>query len=1302
MNQHTATSIPKPKNWQDFENHTCVLFQCILNDPNTETHGRSGQAQQGVDVYGRREQRDHWVGVQCKLKSDSQELTKDELEKEVAEAKKFQPALSELIVVTTAPDDAKIQQVARDITQQHEEEGLFSVDVWGWGTLEREIAKYRDAIYAFHPDLTPFSRYLESLGEENLAIAREQGDKQDQILELLHQIVGSHSSAGEPAADTSTAAKEAIEKVIHSEIDEYRDLLQRGKPRTAKGLLESLKGRVWETASGRVRFRIMTNIGAAHLELGEEQLAADTFLEAITYDPNDRVGLANVALAHLIKKDPQNAIESAEKALEHDPGNAAAAAHLISGHIPDASISDPFSVVPESLQDTPEVLASAINFLSQRNNVDWRWLAHQAVERHPDEKQLQRRAAEAVLDEAVSSDHFEIGGASCGEITIEDVRHAASVLQSLWEEVREAEGDLADSALPHNAALALWIVNDSHAAAMVLDQALERSADNGAVRELRAALYFEAGELEAALDLISGDDAERPGLALMQAQALTSTDPERARAVIQGEDFTIASHHQRLSAEQVVIETFVQEGLLDQAQAQAEGLIKDHPGSVAPFVELARIQRRRGNEDGDATLTRAVDALGEESQFPERFMLANALYEAGRYDDVGAVLHGHVDVRHDSPALRLLLFSYINADRRTAAYELLTGLPDEVASQPPYLKALAVVNVNRKDFAAAREALDRYLELKPEDLEMRLRWFQLCFRLNEQDRIEAYLFGNVEGLAGPPELRIELAHWLNQFGFEQRALKLAYSVFLYNSASPEVHLRYVGLILPPGRTTSIPLDIETINDNVAFEIDDGQGGRTWFVIEPDFELRKDETYIAPETVIAQKARGLALGDTIAWGGHRGTWTVVAIKHKYLHALHRSMQNFERYFPTTQELRQISIDTEADEPFEEIFNNVKQRHDHVQSVFDILDDNLIPIHMASSVLGGDIIEARLGLYEASRTHRVCTGTYPERMQAIEALQSNAARGCIVDALSLNLIRRLEIENAVLEVCGSIGVTGSTRDLYWSRVQEMRESSGPSMTLYWQNGQYFRHEPSQEERDAAFQVREADLNWIDENATIVPAEGAIDPPAKLRQLNESIGHNFIDDMLAAQGSGRLLLCQDQAYRILAEQSIGVTGSWLQPLLIFARDKGLLSREEYNEAIMTLVDLGDHFISIDSGLLLAAARHEKDPIDRFSRVARQLGGADADIFSHIHVAVNFLRVVWLDQPYELTTKKQTYMLLENLLRGRSDWRDVIGVLRRLFQDRFGSNAVLDHHILLWLQGHFLVPFGTKELPLACLKRS
>ena len=116
MSQVAATQIPKPKDEQAFERACVTLFQGVLNDPNVQTHGRRGQGQKAVDIYGYRNQdAAHLVGIQCKLKGPEGELTEREVRDEVAEALTFDPPLREYIMVTTAPDRAKLQSVARDV-----------------------------------------------------------------------------------------------------------------------------------------------------------------------------------------------------------------------------------------------------------------------------------------------------------------------------------------------------------------------------------------------------------------------------------------------------------------------------------------------------------------------------------------------------------------------------------------------------------------------------------------------------------------------------------------------------------------------------------------------------------------------------------------------------------------------------------------------------------------------------------------------------------------------------------------------------------------------------------------------------------------------------------------------------------------------------------------------------------------------------------------------------------------------------------------------------------------------------------
>jgi hypothetical protein len=157
MSSLSNVSLPKPKDWQDFERKTRVLFASVLADPNTQMHGRSGQNQHGVDVWGYRNgDRAKLVGIQCE-KSDNA-ITEVELQAELEKARDFKPAITEFILVTTAQRDAKIQRSARELT------GALAlstcqifVAVWGWEDVEEHAAQYAEVWRAFDPTYNPYA-----------------------------------------------------------------------------------------------------------------------------------------------------------------------------------------------------------------------------------------------------------------------------------------------------------------------------------------------------------------------------------------------------------------------------------------------------------------------------------------------------------------------------------------------------------------------------------------------------------------------------------------------------------------------------------------------------------------------------------------------------------------------------------------------------------------------------------------------------------------------------------------------------------------------------------------------------------------------------------------------------------------------------------------------------------------------------------------------------------------------------------------------------------------------------------------
>jgi tetratricopeptide (TPR) repeat protein len=145
MSEAPRKEIPLPKGDDDFEDLVLALYRAVWQDPGAKLHGRRGQRQHGVDLYG-----EDRVGVQCKHHG-SATLIQDkdllaELLEEVEKAKGFEPPLRRFIFVTTARRSATLQREARQLTERHEKDGLFAVEVFGWEDLEDLLRRHPDVL----------------------------------------------------------------------------------------------------------------------------------------------------------------------------------------------------------------------------------------------------------------------------------------------------------------------------------------------------------------------------------------------------------------------------------------------------------------------------------------------------------------------------------------------------------------------------------------------------------------------------------------------------------------------------------------------------------------------------------------------------------------------------------------------------------------------------------------------------------------------------------------------------------------------------------------------------------------------------------------------------------------------------------------------------------------------------------------------------------------------------------------------------------------------------------------------------
>jgi hypothetical protein len=140
-------TLRRPTNWQDFEELCKNLWGEIWDIADEiQMHGRTGQTQHGVDIFGIPAKDDEYYGIQCKGKSEYNDdtythpqFTIKEIKVEIEKAKKFTPCLKKFYLATTAQNDSKIQTFVREINLKHRNQGLFEVHLFCWERIQNLI-----------------------------------------------------------------------------------------------------------------------------------------------------------------------------------------------------------------------------------------------------------------------------------------------------------------------------------------------------------------------------------------------------------------------------------------------------------------------------------------------------------------------------------------------------------------------------------------------------------------------------------------------------------------------------------------------------------------------------------------------------------------------------------------------------------------------------------------------------------------------------------------------------------------------------------------------------------------------------------------------------------------------------------------------------------------------------------------------------------------------------------------------------------------------------------------------------------
>ncbi len=438
-------------------------------------------------------------------------------------------------------------------------------------------------------------------------------------------------------------------------------------------------------------------------------------------------------------------------------------------------------------------------------------------------------------------------------------------------------------------------------------------------------------------------------------------------------------------------------------------------------------------------------------------------------------------------------------------------------------------------------------------------------------------------------------------------------------------MAYVGLVIRLDASIPELVEPETVQPNSVLLYNGG-----FFVIEADREpqIRDNEINVeeAKRRGFMDKKVGGKIELTRNYLIGAKEVSITAIKSKYIHALHDSMQNYERRFPQRSDLASFSVE---DSDFTPLLIQLDRRHDHVTRIENLYKDGKITIDLYAQLANLDVID----LFYALRSMpdlgvKVAQGNPEERQKALELLQRSGKGKIVADITALITFYELGLQPDEIGLEKFI-VAQATYDLVFQQIAKERAFSNKQKgTLYKQNGQYIRQEITKEQQNEQVKYLERFLSWIRNNTTIgslkqEQLDALKQAVPNQEKLKDVIAPHQLDTILLAQGDEFVFYCDDFFLRSLAANTFGLEGGvWTQALLMQQLKQDSLSKQIYEEASIKLASSYYHYIVITPDTLLEAAKQANWlPNDPFTRVLKTLARPETTVESMVMILTNFL---------------------------------------------------------------------------------
>ena len=1149
----------------------------------------------------------------------------------------------------------------------------------------------------------------EHLSDQNRAI-------QDAVQELDTKVT--ELSNRHPNISISDAVETAIAKEYQSEIDDTRVLLETYRPKSALDQFEKLKERIWTDAPPIVKFRILTNMAAAHFELNNKQETAKLLSEAFQYHSEDEKALSNLAFAYFLSGNMEGAVDYAKQTLKKNHANINAHVVLIHVSSKEESLEKIIAQIPDYLHETPEIAYAFSDAAKEQGDLEeakkWR-----EVPVEQDEDPGFKAALATILIEQVLDDPFNMYIKQLEDSQKEQLSRAVELLTESWDCVADTELRSVRTDWIINRSTALRFLGDSEAVIKDLDTVIEIEPPNSTLLPTllknRAILSFEQGDIEGAIEFLkkihSASDKSEAQIMIASTLFLRKRYDE---AITKLNDLltTNLSSELKDEANRWLVRVYIATKRFEDAERILTTLQKST--SLLNFVNAAQIANGTGKREEAISFLKDAYEIAKNCEASIEIMeLADELFDHQQFMEAATLYEKLADTRQNSQFTIGLLASYYNAGEIGKALKICQKLREKYGPLENISEREIMIYQEIGDMNQAEVVCKAYLNEFPNDIDMQIRLGLVYYRSNKKKEIDNILdsFSDFKNFSFLENLSLEACTqlaFLHQIRSQpEKALQVMYETRRTHYKNPDAHLKYIGLFYQVEKQISDLLNLDQIQLDTAVQID-GPDRSIWCIIEKreDADIKGNERDVDDD--FAKRLLGKSVGAEVDLGrtpfGQR-VGKITDIKSKYVYALQESFQKFPEMFPDDEGLWSVKLDESSDNltdnasektdstNIQPILEFTNKQHEASLEIENVYKEHLPPIGVFMNWTGRNVLDVwSLLINKPDLGIRCCEGSTEEKSRALALLKEPKPK-LVADIISLITLHCLEAADTVVKTFGKLAVAQSTIDALLQMIHEQESmwSQREGMSIEKQGNQYVRHMINPEDVKRSIERLKNIIKWIRENCDVLPCTPALQMNQLLkRKLDEMFHPIFVDILLIATQPGHLLLSDDERLRFYAKTNFNsdagtnfqIEGVWTQVVLEHCLNLNVLDKAQYDKMIIQLVCSNYYHTEFDANVLMEALKQANwNLAEPYNSIVQALCAQKMSLQEALNVSVDFLFKIWEEPiPYS-QLKFVTLGLLAGLTSGRNT-RKVLNQLEYLIQNKHTLFLPVEKRIIRQIQ--------------------